>query len=300
MEIFSIIMDDGTKLKGRYCKAEDEKAVLQIVHGASEYSLRYQDFAEWLAKRGITVYALDNRGHGLNQAEGTEKVYLRAGDGYAIPKDVLSLGEKIRTDHPGKKIVLLGHSMGSFIARAAAGRPNPYDRFIFVGTSFRDPIVLKAGKALVKSIRLVKGNRSPSQLLDDMTFNSLRKSMRKKGLIKEDHEWLTTDVAQGEKNRDDKVLGQRFTVGAYRALFDLIDQAQDLETIKNTNKPVLFLTGKDDPVSNYGKTIQKVARRLRKYGNNQVTEIYYPGMRHEVLNEKDREIVYQDVLEYIQ
>ena len=300
MEIFSIIMDDGTKLKGRCWTAEDEKSVLQIVHGASEYSLRYQDFAEWLAKKGVTVYALDNRGHGLNQAEGTEKVYLKGGDGYAIPKDILSLGEKIRTDHPGKRIALLGHSMGSFIARAAAGLPNPYDRFIFVGSSFQDPVVLKAGRALVKSIRLVKGNRSPSQVLDDMTFNSLRKSMRKKGLIKEDHEWLTTDTAQGEKNRDDKVLGQRFTVGAYRALFDLIDQAQDLDTFKNTDKPVLFLTGKDDPVSNYGKNIQKVARRLRKYGNDKVTEIYYPGMRHEVLNEKEREKVYQDVLEFIQ
>lgn len=299
MEIFSIIMDDGTKLKGRCWIAEDEKSVLQIVHGASEYSLRYQDFAEWLTARGVTVYALDNRGHGLNQGPDTDKVYMKAGDGYAIPKDIISLGEKIKADHPDKEITLLGHSMGSFIARAAAGRPNPYDRFIFVGTSFQDPVVLRAGKALVKSIRLVKGNRSPSQVLDDMTFNSLRKSMRKRGLIKEDHEWLTTDVAQGDKNRDDEVLGQKFTVGAYRALFDLIDQAQDLNTIKSTDKPVLFLTGQDDPVSNYGKTIQKVARRLRKYGNDRVTEIYYPEMRHEVLNEIDREKVYQDVLEFI-
>lgn len=151
----------------------------------------------------------------------------------------------------------------------------------------------------MRSIRLVKGNRSASKVLDDMTFNNLRKSMRKKGLIKDDHEWLTTDIAQGDKNRDDKVLGQKFTLGAYRALFDLIKQAQDLDTIKNTQKPVLLLTGLQDPVSDYGKTVKRLARRYRKYGNPHVEEIYYEGMRHEVLNERNRQKVYQDTLHYI-
>lgn len=299
MVIFSMIMDDGTKLKGRYWRAQNEKAVLQIVHGASEYSLRYQDFAQWLRERGISVYALDNRGHGLNQSSGTDKVYLKSGDGSKIPTDILALGEHIRKEHPNVPIYLLGHSMGSFIARAVAGMPNPYQKYIFVGSGFQDPVVLKAGKALVQSIRLVKGNRASSKVLDDMTFNNLRKDMRNKGIIKEDHEWLTTDATQGDKNRDDKVLGQKFTVGAYKALFDLIDQAQDINTIRNTKKPVLLLTGLDDPVSNYGKTVQQLARRFRKYGNDQVEEFYYPGMRHEVLNEANREIVYQDLLDFI-
>lgn len=299
MEVFSLIMDDGTHLKGRFWKATDEKAVLQIVHGASEYSLRYQDFAQWLTERGVSVYALDNRGHGLNQTPGTDKVYMKAGDGYKIPKDVIALGERIARDHPDVEITLLGHSMGSFIARAVAGLPNPYDKYIFVGSAYQDPVVLKAGRALVRSIRLVKGNRSASKVLDDMTFNNLRKSMRKKGLIKDDHEWLTTDIAQGDKNRDDKVLGQKFTLGAYRTLFDLIKQAQDLDTIKNTQKPVLLLTGLQDPVSDYGKTVKRLARRYRKYGNPHVEEIYYEGMRHEVLNERNRQKVYQDTLHYI-
>lgn len=299
MELFSIVANDGTTLKGRYWPAEEELAVLQIVHGASEYSLRYQDFARWLSERGVSVYALDNRGHGLNQSPGTEMVYLQTGDGYRMPEDVIVLGERIRQDHPKKPIILLGHSMGSFIARAAAGLPNPYSKYIFVGTGFQDPLLLKGGRAIVKTIRLLRSNRSASKMLDDLTFNSLRKDMRKKGLIKEDHEWLTTDTAQGDKNRDDQVLGQKFSVGAYQALFDLIRQAQSLETLKQTKRPILFLTGEQDPVSQYGKTVRQLARRYRKYANTSVSEIYYPGMRHEVLNEAGRDKVYRDVLDFI-
>ena len=300
MDIFTIVADDTTKLKGRFWRADNERAVLQIVHGASEYSLRYQDFADWLRQRGISVYALDNRGHGLNQAPGTDKVYLRAGDGYKMAGDVIALGEKIRADHPDKPIILLGHSMGSFIARTAAAQPNPYAKYIFVGSGLQDPLLLRAGLAATRAVRLVKDNRAPSRLLDNVTFNNLRQSMRKKGLIDEDHEWLTSDSAQGDKNRDDAVLGQKFTVGAYRAMFDLIKQAQSLATFKQTDKPILFLTGLQDPVSRYGRTIRHLARRYRKYGNSEVTEIYYPGMRHEVLNEADRLTVYRDVLAFIE
>lgn len=299
MDIFSLQMNDGQTLKGRYWQAENETAVLQIVHGASEYSLRYKTFAEWLVKRGITVYALDNRGHGLNQSPDTTKVYIKRGDGKKLASDVVRLGFHIQREHPTKPIILLGHSMGSFIARAAAGLDNPYAKYIFSGSGFHDPVVASAGKILVKGIRLVKGNRGASRILDDMTFNNLRKDMRKKGLIKDDHEWLTTDVVQGDLNRDDQVLGQKFSIGAYHALFDVIQQAHSIDTYTNTTQPILFITGLQDPVSQYGRTIAQLARRYRKYGKAEVTEKYYPGMRHEVLNEKERETVFQDVLDFI-
>lgn len=299
MEVFSIKMTDGVELKGRVWKAEEEKAVLQIVHGASEYSLRYKTFAEWLIERGITVYALDNRGHGLNQTPETKKVYLAKGDGEKLATDVITLGEQIRKSHPGKPIYLLGHSMGSFIARAAAGLKNPYKKFVFSGSAYQSGLMVEAGSVLVRGIRFVKGNRSPSKMLDNLTFNNLRTSMKKKGYIKEDHEWLTTDEVQGNINRDDQVLGQKFSVGAYKALFDVIKQAHDLDTYKNTSKPILFITGSQDPVSQYGRTIGHLARRYRKYGGADVTVITYPGMRHEVLNEINREVVFQDVLEFL-
>lgn len=299
MEIFSMIMDDGITLKGRYWPADNEIAVIQIVHGASEYSKRYTSVAEWLAEHGVSVYALDNRGHGLNQTPSTKEVYLEAGDGYRMPHDVIALGERIRADHPGKPFALLGHSMGSFIARVAAGLPNPYDKYIFSGTGFRDAFAVAGGKFLAKGVRLFKGDRSRSKLLDNMTFQNMRDDMKKKGIIKEDHEWLTSDVEHGDINRDDKVLGQKFTVGAYQAMVDLVGQSQDLAILKNTTKPVLILTGLLDPVGDYGRSVKKLARRLRKYGQGVVKENYYPNMRHEVLNEKDRLLVYQDVLDFI-
>lgn len=299
MQIFSLKMSDGKELKGRVWQAANEQAILQIVHGASEHSLRYEDFALWLAEQGITVYILDNRGHGLNQMQRESLVRLADDASERMPLDILELGERIRHKHAGVPMFLLGHSMGSFIARIAASMPNPYEKYIFVGTAYEPDALLAFGSRVARTLRRVKGRNATSKMLDNLTFNGLKKSMKKKGIIQEDMEWLSSDPDATLKNHQDSKLQQRFTVNAFVALFELMQYAQDKEVLEHTKKPVLFLSGKHDPTGDYTKAVKALAKRYREYTEAPINEHYYANMRHEVLNEKNKLQVYQDIEEFI-
>lgn len=299
MQIFSLEMSDGKVLKGRVWPAEHARAILQIVHGASEHSLRYEDFALWLNSQGITVYGLDNRGHGLNQKPEEHLVRLEDGAAQRMPLDIIQLGERIQEKHPGVPIYLLGHSMGSFIARLVASMPNPYEKYIFVGTAFQPEGLLTMGSRLTRVLRRLKGRNATSKVLDNLTFNALKTSLKKKGIIKEDMEWLSSDQEATKKNNKESKLQQRFTVNAFVALFDLMQGAQDKEVIKKTTKPVLFLSGKHDPTGDYTKAVKALAKLYRELTEVPVDEHYYKNMRHEVLNEIHKLEVYKDLEDFI-
>lgn len=298
-ESFQLRVEDGTVLQGMVWKSTNEMAILQVVHGALDYALRYEPLAEWMTDHGVTVYVMDSRGHGSNQPEGADRVVIKLGDGMKMAGDAIALGHRIARDHPGKRIFLLGHSMGSFIVRTAAGQTNMYAGYILAGTSKQSTALIGFGRKLVALLGAIKGSDGTSRLLDELSFNNFQRQMKRKGLIQDKHEWLTSDRDQIERIRRDDKINQRFGIGAYGAMFDTVHTGQLTSTVANTRAPLLILTGLEDPLSRYGRTIPSVAERYRKNAHIPVTEKYYPKMRHEVLTGHDRIKVYQDILDFI-
>lgn len=296
MEIFPFDRED-TQLKAFLFQSEEEKAVLQIVPGGAEHARRYSELAQWLCDRGITVYTMDNRGHGLSQKEGEDKVIIPLEDGDKLPGDVIALGEYIKENHEGK-LFLLGHSMGSFIARTAATRTNIYDGFFFVGSGKTSGAMLTFGKQLLRLLLLKNGPDAPSDRLDEMTFNKMKKEMMKKGLIEFGEQWLTSDPTKVLEIQSDPFMQQRFTLGAYNALFTVMETAQDTKAMKNIRPetPIYFLSGANDPLGGYGKYIRELADTYKKHSSSRVYADIYPGMNHEIHNEEEREDVYADIL----
>lgn len=297
MEMFKLDRGD-TQLQAYLFQSPEEKAVLQITHGAAEHARRYTEFAEWMAERGITVYTMDNRGHGLSQKEGEEHVIIAPKDANKLPEDVIALGEYIKERHEGK-LFLLGHSMGSYINRAAATMTQIYDAFFFVGSGLNPNALIKTAKQLVKIMIRAKGPNVPSDILDELTFNSFKKELMKMGITQSEEEWLTSDPKKLlEILSDPYMTDQRFTLGAYNALYHIVDAAHNVKAMKNIreNAPIYFLSGENDPVGRFGTGVRELGKLYRKYSKNKVYVDIYPAMNHEILNEEEREEVYKDIL----
>lgn len=297
METF--ILDRGdTQLQGYVFKSPQEKAVLQITHGAAEHARRYAEFAQWMADHGITVYIVDNRGHGRSQKEGEEHVIILLEDAPKLTEDVIALGEYIKERHQGK-LFLLGHSMGSYVNRAVATKTQMYDAFFFIGAGLNPKPVLMAGKGLLKVLLKLQGSESPSDILDEMTFNSYKNVLMKKGITESPLEWLTSDRGKlAEVLEDPYMTEQRFTLGAYNALFHVVAESHDTEAMKNIkeNVPIYFLSGENDPVGGFATGVRELAKIYRRHSKSKVYVDIYPGMNHEILNEEEREEVYMDIL----
>ncbi len=297
MEMFKLDRGD-IQLQAYLFQSPNEKAVLQITHGAAEHARRYTEFAQWMADHGITVYTMDNRGHGLSQKEGEEHVIIPVQDGDKLPEDVIALGEYIKERHEGK-LFLLGHSMGSFINRAVATKTDLYDAFFFVGSGLQPNNLIKMARNLVKVMIKARGSDVPSNTLDELTFNSFKKELMKKGITQSPEEWLTSDPQKLlDILSDPYMTNQRFTLGAYNALYSVVAEAHDTKAMKNIREdaPIYFLSGENDPVGRFGSKVRELAKLYRRHSKSKVYVDIYPDMNHEILNEEEREEVYKDIL----
>lgn len=288
---------DKKELHYRYWPAEKEEKVLQIVHGASEHSGRYDEFARWMNEKGVSVYALDNRGHGMNGlAQGY--VHIDHEQWQKLPEDVLLLGERIK-EETKKTPYLLGHSMGSFIGRIVALSGADYKGFFFTGTAWEPQLKLKLSLVLTDGLIALHGVRYQDPLMERLTFEMYRLEMIKKKYTKSRYGWLTRDPAKIIEAEAEPALLERFSLGAFKSLLLLVQGAQDMRYLSNIKAPIHFLSGERDPVGGFTKSVNKVYKAY-KNGPVEVYRHIYSGMHHEILNEIGREEVYQDIFYYMQ
>ncbi|MEG1304992.1 MAG: alpha/beta fold hydrolase, partial [Oscillospiraceae bacterium] len=153
--------------------AKKPKAILQIAHGMCEYIARYKGFAEFMTQNGYVVFGNDHLGHGHTAKSDSELGYFAKKDGYRLlVSDMHKLTEIAKEEYPGLPLILLGHSMGSFLARLwAATYPKEADAFIFMGTSGANPLGA-VGIFLVNVISIFKGERHRSNFINFMSFGS--------------------------------------------------------------------------------------------------------------------------------
>ncbi len=276
------------------------RGVVQLSHGIAEYAARYDHYAGYLADRGYYVIGNDHLGHGKTAPSEKELVYPgKAGGWLTMAEDLFTVYQHARPLYPGVPYVLLGHSMGSFLARSfLILHPGCVDGCILSGTGQEAAAVVKAGSLLTGVLSLVKGGNSYLPLVQNLCFGSYNKKI-KTPCTKSD--WLSRDPAQVAAYLADPLCGgDTSTAMARELLFGLqyIWKGKNLRQMDRST-PIYLYSGEADPVGTYGKGVKKVARRLQKLGCTQVTVKLYPEGRHEMHNELNRRQVYHDTLEWL-
>lgn len=278
---------------------ENPVAVLQIVHGMSEYIERYDAFAKYLNSFGIAVVGNDHIGHGKSVASQDDWGYFGPKDGWKFfIEDVEEMRKIAKEEYKDVPYYIMGHSMGSFVTRGWLKMfGEGVDGAIIMGTSGPNPAV-GAGKAIAGLIKSFKGDRHISKLITAMAFGSYSDHIPN---AKTHYDWLSRDEAIVDAYMKDPACGFTFTIAGYIDLFSLLGYIQGEQWYNSVPKdlPLLIVSGEDDPVGAYGKGPAEVHEGLTNAGCSDVSLILYEGMRHEILNEFGKEVPMEDVKKFI-
>jgi len=284
----------------KWLPESDIKAVVQISHGMAEHSARYQQFAEYLTKAGFAVYANDHRGHGKTVEFIEKQGFFSDKDGWIkVVDDMKKLTDIIKTENPDKPIYIFAHSMGSLLTRTYICKyPNEVNGIILSGTSGESGLLVKAGKLMSKLLGIFYNPKTPSNLLDNMSFgkfNSFFKPNRTK------FDWLSRDNENVDKYIADPFCGAIFS---NRFFYDLswgVDNNNQIKNILLISKklPMLFISGEKDPVGGFTEGVKKVVETYKSVGIKDIELKFYTNARHEIVNETNRTEVFADVIEWI-
>ena len=279
---------------------EKPVCILQIVHGMAEYIDRYDEFARFLAERGILVVGDDHLGHGKTVKPGELFGYFCKEDAPTVlVRDEHRLKKIMQKQYEGVPYIFLGHSMGSFITRNyllkyGAG----VDGAMIVGTGMQPKPTLIFALFLVSLQKMIFGAEHVAKLINVMSFGTYTKRIKSP---KTPMDWLSRNEDNVRKYIKDPMCGFVFTVNGFQTLFKLIYNLHNQERLRKMpkNLPVFFLSGQDDPVGDYGKGVEQVYQSFKEIGMENVQMKLYPHDRHELLNEVDREDVYGDIYRWI-
>lgn len=290
----------GSKIHGcRWTPEGQIKAIVQIVHGISEYMDCYKGLAEFLNSQGILVVGEDHMGHGLSITEKTPMGYF-CGGWFGAVADTYKLMQDTMDEFHGVPYFVYGHSMGSFITRTLLAKyPDcGITGAIICGTAWQNPALITAGKAVSALVGKVKGDQHPSKLLAMMAFGTYNNKIEDPRTIAD---WLTRDEKIVDTYIADPLCGFRASAGLMGDMMDGFRYIQDSKNLGAMNKdlPVYFIAGDADPVGNYGKGVCFAAEMFKKAGMKQVDVKLYPQARHEIHHELNKEEVYQDLLNWM-
>ncbi|HBE9572751.1 TPA: lysophospholipase [Clostridioides difficile] len=282
-------------------KWEDEnikkpKAVIQIAHGMAETAQRYETFAKVLTKNGYIVYINDHRGHGKT-AKIIENVgHLAEKEGFrCLVEDMYTLTNIIKKENEDLPIYLFGHSMGSFASqRYIMDYSNNLSGLILCGSNGKQGIILNLAHLIINCEIKKYGRRSKSNKINNLIFGGeiIRRNEKTK------FDWLSRDKEQVEKYINDPFCGVVCSCGFF---YDLVQGLKEIEDKENLKKvpldiPIYIISGDKDPIGKNGKGVLKLRDRYIKLGVKDVTCKLYKDGRHELLNEINREEVFEDII----
>ncbi|WP_019673085.1 alpha/beta fold hydrolase [Psychrobacter lutiphocae] len=277
------------------------KATLLILHGMTEHSGRYADFAQFLAGHGIAIITYDHLGHGRSINNANELGYF--GEKHPMQtllKDAIIMADTLKVQYPDVPHFIMGHSMGSFIVRTLLQvHSSQFSGAILMGSSDYNPLV-KLAIPLATALNKLQPRR-PNPIFTNIV-NKIFNSRLKNNRIKSDRAWLCANPEAIASYEDDPLCGFDFTNNGFWTLFQLMQEGLSknwADTIE-PDFPMLFISGEDDPVGDMGKGIRKLTIRMKKQGFKQIEQLLYPLMRHEPLHEQDNQLVYQDLLHWLQ
>ncbi len=301
---FTFLSSDGkTRLHGISWVPEDTApvAVLQLVHGVAEHIDRYDDFARFLNGHGVIVVGHDHLGHGKSLPEGGTPVYFGDGCTWDTPvNDIYVLHTRLKEQYPQLPLLLMGHSMGSFLSRTYLVRyPGTVRAAVLMGTGWQKRAVLDGGLALADLL----ARRDPAatnDMVSELAFGAYNKTFKPNRTA---YDWLSLDQENVDAYIADPMCGHDATVGLFREMLRGIRFNQRRENLRRMDGsiPVLLISGEDDPVGGMGEGVRRTYQAFRDAGVADCTLKLYPKLRHELLNERaQRETVYQDIWNWME
>lgn len=281
-----------------YVPDGEVRGIVQISHGMCDYIENYALLAERLCKHGIVVCGNDHLGHGNSAEDSRDYGYFGSGGYKTLVKDLRKVNKLVRTTYKNVPLVLLGHSMGSFLARAyAVTYPETIDGAVFVGTAGTNNPV-RAGQTLAAAIGKTRGDHYRSRMLYNLAFKAYNIKYPGEG----EYAWLSRDLAAGERFASDPQRNFVFTADGYYGLFSVMAAISKPAWAAAYPKelPTLITAGDMDPVGNYGKGPTEVYEMLEQAEVENLSLKLYPGARHELHNETNKEEFFADLYKWIE
>jgi len=290
----------GVEVSSRWWPTDDPRGVVLVAHGASEHGGRYDRFARALNDAGLAAYALDHRGHGETASGPDDLGVFPSPDGWGtVVRDLLTVTRHAKAAHPDVPFVLFGHSMGSLLARTyVLDHADQVDALVLSGTAGDPGAVGRAGHAVALVESRLRGRDTASPLMDRLTFGSFNAKFQP---ARTRFDWISRDTDVVDAYIDDPLCGFTCSAGFYADLTGAQPRINDAEQISRMPRdlPILLVSGGDDPVGGSGEGVGALAGLYRATGLRDVTCTIYPGARHEILNETNRDQVTADILEWL-
>ncbi len=280
-------------------------AVLQIVHGMVEYIERYTEFAEFLNAQGVVVVGHDHIAHGDSVASKEEWgiVHVKHPSDVMV-EDIYTHYTMAKEEYPDIPYFILGHSMGSYMTRKClcvkAKEMSGLYGAVIMGTGTEDDMTINAGLAVINLLSFFRSDNYRSAFVQKMTYGGPYKQYDCYGKDF-NNSWLSKNVESVEKYYNEPKCTFMFSLGAYRGLVESTKYDNNMDNIAKMKKdlPIFFVSGADDPVGNCGKGVQAAYDKFESAGMRDLSIKLYEGDRHEILNELDREDIYNDIYNWM-
>ncbi len=273
------------------------KGLFQIVHGMKEYTGRYEGFMRKLAQSGFIVFGYDHLGHGHTAGDKSELGFIASKNGWKYLVDDVAVFANAMKKEYGEELpyYLFGHSMGSFVARLTAEKYDMQDKLILMGTGGPTPGT-RTAISLLRKIKKRNGDKFISEKINTLVFGTYNKRFG----YDDPNNWLSNIEEVRKAYANDELCNYGFTVSALEDLLTLSRECNKGRWFSSCvrKKPILLLSGADDPVGDYGMGVKKVRDRLAKNGAD-VKFILYKNCRHELLNDICRDRVTETIIDYV-
>jgi alpha-beta hydrolase superfamily lysophospholipase len=276
------------------------KAVVQIAHGLAEHAGRYDRLAQALTQAGYQVYASDHRGHGQTPRAPADYGHFADSDGFErVVDDVYAVNRHLVSLRPGLPVVLLGHSFGSFVTQRYLGLyGDSLAAAVLSGTASGAAPLLRVAIGIARIERLRLGARNKSALLQKLTFGGYNNAFRP---TQTDFDWLSRDAAEVAKYIADPLCGFDVTTQSWYDLLSGMLGNEDAALRARIPKglPIYIMSGAADPTGRAGEGPKVLAKAYQTAGQERVTLRLYPGARHELLNEANRDEVTAELIRWL-
>lgn len=302
LENEQVVAEDGLSLFTRHwhgTRRKAPRAVLQIAHGMAEHGARYEPLAARAVDADIAVFASDHRGHGEMAQYGISGHFADEDGWHRVISDLFRINQHIRQRYPGVPVVLLGHSMGSFMGlQYAMDYRGTLEGLVLSGSNYDAPLVYKSARGIARMERMRQGPRGKSALLNYLSFGSFNKHFAPN---RTEYDWLSRDSFEVDRYVADPLCGFRCTNQLW---LDLLAGLIHISNPKNLARipaglPVYVLGGERDPVSDMGKGLERLSDALKSAGIRDIDADIYPDGRHEMFNETNRDMVIDNLLEWL-
>ena len=291
-----LVSKNGDKLYGLSWHTENSVANVIIMEGMEEHSSRYDEFAQYLNKEGFNVYCIDTYGQGENVLPDHSNLGIWPTSGFRKQVQAVdALVEKLRISC--RPTFIFSHSMGSFMCQDYIQRYTEHvSKVVLCGSGAKNPAV-PVGYQLARLIVNKKNRNKKAGLLNKLMFGNFNKRIKNP---RTPFDWLSVNQANVDKYIADPLCGFGPTNGFCYEFVKGMNRLHKKKFLRKIRKDldIFIISGSDDPVTGYAKSVGKLQQMYLKLGVKNVQTKVYQGLRHEILNEDSREEVYKDVVRF--